>query len=67
MLCLFYLELDMKKLMAMLLVLVSLNILAGCEVIQEIVPGTEVAINNKDASWFAHWLDHSLNGHDDDD
>jgi hypothetical protein len=57
----------MKKIALALLVLVALNLLTGCEVTQELQPGTLVTVTNKDASWFAHWLDHALNGHDDDD
>jgi hypothetical protein len=57
----------MKKVLIALLVLVSLNLFTGCEVTQELQPGTLVTVTNKDASWFARWLDHALNGHDDDD
>lgn len=57
----------MKKILFALLVLVTLNLVAGCELTQELQPGTLVTITNKDASWFAHWLDKNLNGDDDDD
>ncbi len=57
----------MKKIVFALLVLVSLSLFTGCEFTQELQPGTLVTITNKDVSWFARWLDHAMNGHDDDD
>ena len=62
-----FVEVGMKKGLIALLVLVSLNLLVGCEVTQELQPGTLVTVTNKDASWFAGWLDHALNGHHNDD
>jgi hypothetical protein len=60
-------EMDMKKILMALLVVVTLNLFVGCELTQELQPGTLVTVTNKDMSWFAQWLDHALNGHDDDD
>ncbi len=57
----------MKKLLVVLLALISLNLFVGCELTQVVTPGTEVTISQKDAAWFAHWVDHAFNGHDDDD
>ncbi len=57
----------MKKIVFALLLLAALNVFTGCELTQEIQDGTLVTVTNKDAQWFAHWLDHNLNGHDDDD
>jgi hypothetical protein len=60
-------EVKVKKLLVLILALVSLNLFVGCELTQEITPGTLVTVTNKDASWFARWLDHALNGHNNDD
>ncbi len=58
----------MKKLvLAALVLFFSMNLFAGCEVTTQLDPNLAITLTNKDASWLVGWLDHALNGHDDDD